>query len=175
MHVFGQWGSRRTQRENIHGENLQTPPRKAPGEIWSRNSCREATVLTTTPPLTIVTPGFSCSLSDNSTYHVCMQLFSLLLWLTFSLLGSMFFSASLLPKPVKITSCSSRPAFGSAFTQCRVSLCIKKAWAGWGQWDWSSYTHSEVHIMQIIPFRASLHCRLCSEQAVTHSHAAKNI
>ena len=35
MHVFGQWGEAGVPRENsrIHGENMQTPHRKAPAGI----------------------------------------------------------------------------------------------------------------------------------------------
>ena len=52
MHVFGRWEEAGVPGENpcIHGENMQTPHRKASQELNLELSQCEATVLTTTPP-----------------------------------------------------------------------------------------------------------------------------
>ena len=57
MHVFGWWEEAGelvpVENPRIHGENMQTPHRKAPAGNRTWNSCCEATVLTTTPPYTV--------------------------------------------------------------------------------------------------------------------------
>ena len=61
MHVFGQWEEAGVPGENprIHGENMQTPHRKNQPGVEPRTLYCEATVLTTTPPCSLLKRFFT--------------------------------------------------------------------------------------------------------------------